>query len=268
MAAEMQPLLSAPVPSPARRDPRVRCRSRRWTSELLGHCGPYVRKLGAGQPLEAEGLERALGEALWNFETAVQENITINGQPWQESSDELQNDTDLKLLEDQLDELIVEVASKRNQCPRTIQAHVVKAIKTQQKILDCYQPVVNPQEIKAEPSQESRMTDLRLSTEAAARQIGESFKSLSSLTEKGEGFSKALSLYPTLELCKLHQEIFSGSEVKEENKCKITTNLMAQVEVTPPETTTSNSVLLKLKKPLHSPQKHYPLRRRKIELET
>lgn len=44
-------------------------------------------------------------------------------------------DTDIKLLEDRLDELIVQVASKRNQCPREIQAHVIKTIKAQQNIL-------------------------------------------------------------------------------------------------------------------------------------
>ncbi|KAJ6666900.1 hypothetical protein lerEdw1_018902 [Lerista edwardsae] len=155
MAAEKEPLTTtagAAAVSPSRREPRVRCRSRRWTRELLGHCGPYVRRLGAGQPLPPQSLERALGEALWNFETAVQENITINGQPWQESSNDLQSDTDIKLLEDQLDELIVEVASKRNLCPRKIQVHVIKTIKTQQNILNCCQPVVNPQEIKVEPS--------------------------------------------------------------------------------------------------------------------
>ncbi|XP_066467822.1 kinetochore-associated protein NSL1 homolog [Tiliqua scincoides] len=267
MAAEGEPLPVTTPLSPARRETRVRCRSRRRARELLGHCGPYVRRLGAGQPLQPESLERALGEALWNFETAVQENITINGQPWQESSDDLQNDTDIKLLEDQLDDLIVEVASKRNQCPRKIQAHVIRTIKTQQNMLDCYRPVVKPQEIKVEPSLGSRMADLRLSTETAARHIGESFKSMSSLVEKAEGFSKALSLQPTLVLCKLHQEIFSGSEVKEENAIKIK-NLMAQVEVTPPETTASNSVLLKPKKSLCSPQKYYPLQRRKIGLDT
>ncbi|XP_044278838.1 kinetochore-associated protein NSL1 homolog [Varanus komodoensis] len=247
------------------REPRVQCRSRRWTGELLGHYGPFVRRLGAGQAVEAESLEQALSEALWNFETAVQENITVNGQLWKESSDDLQNDTDLRLLEDQLDELIVEVASKRNQYPRKIQMHVVKGIKMQQELLGCCQPAVNPQEIKADPSQDTCMSALTLSTKTASRHFGESFKSLSSLVQKAKGFSEALSLQPSLEQCTLHQEILSGSEMKKENKIHVK-SLTSQVEVIPPQTATANSVLLKRLQ--GSSQKLYPLQKRKISLDT
>lgn len=90
---------------------------------------------------------------------------------------------------------------------------------------------------------------------------------MTSLVEKAEGFSKALSLQPTFELCKLHQEIFSGSEVKQENSIRIK-NLREQVEVMPAETTASNSVQQNPKKSFYSPQKQYPLRRRKIGLDT
>nr|XP_056708432.1 kinetochore-associated protein NSL1 homolog [Euleptes europaea] len=267
MAAEMAALPSATPPgASAGRDPRVRCRSRHRTAELVGYCKSYARALGDEQPVEAEALKWALSEAVWNFETAVQENITVNGQPWQESSD-LQNGADIKLLEDQLDELVVEVASKRNQRPRKIQAHVVKGIKARQEMLGCYQPVVKPQEIKATLSQDSQMANLRLSAEAASRHIGNSFKSMTSLLGKAEGFSTVLSWQPNLELCKIRQEVFSNSEVKAENQIK-SKNLMEQVEVSSPETATSNSVILKIKRPSCSPQKMYPLRRRKIGLDT
>ncbi|XP_034967181.1 kinetochore-associated protein NSL1 homolog [Zootoca vivipara] len=240
------------------RDCRVRCCSRLQTAEVLDYCEPFVRKLGEGQPVEAESLEQAVGEAIWNFKTAVQENITVNGLPWQESSDDPQNDTDIKLLEDQLDEVIVKVASKRNQYPREIQVHVVQALKRKQELLGCCRPLANHQEIKAEPSQDSRMADLRLSTKTASRDIGESFKALSSLVEKAEGFSEALSMQPTLGLCKFHQEICSGSEVKKPDNIEVK-DLLSQVEVTPLESGTSNSLLLKKKRRTHSPQKRYPL---------
>lgn len=58
---EAEPSTSAP----SCRDARVGCRSRRLASELLGHCAPYVRALGDGQPVESESLERMLSEALW-----------------------------------------------------------------------------------------------------------------------------------------------------------------------------------------------------------
>ncbi|XP_003216062.2 kinetochore-associated protein NSL1 homolog isoform X1 [Anolis carolinensis] len=249
-------------------DPRVPCRSRDWTAELLGEYGPLVEKLGAGQAVEAEALKQAVAEAIGNFETAVQENITVNGQPWQESSDDLHNvDMTIKLLEDKLDDLIVEVASKRSRYPREVKIHVIKALKTKQKLLDHRQTAGNCQEITSKPSQDFHMADLSLATKNATRHIGESFKSMSVLVGKAEGFSKVLSLEPTLEQCKVHQEIVYVSEEKKETKINVK-DLASQVEVIPPLTAISNSVLLKIKRPLHSPQDRYPLRRRKISLYT
>ncbi|XP_060610291.2 kinetochore-associated protein NSL1 homolog [Anolis sagrei] len=248
-------------------DPRVPCRSRDWTSELLGEYAPLVERLGAEQAVEAEALKQALDEALWNFETAVQKNITVNGQPWQESSDDLHNDMTIKLIEDKLDDLIVEVASKRSQYPREVKIYLIKALKTKKKLLGCRQTSGNRQEITTKPSQDLHMANLSLATKNAMRHIEESFKSLSLLVGKAEGFSKAVSLQPTLEPYELDQEIVSGSEEKKENKIDIK-DLASQVEVTLPPTASSNSVLLKIKRPLHPPQNRYPLRQRKINLDT
>nr|XP_047913529.1 kinetochore-associated protein NSL1 homolog [Anser cygnoides] len=65
----------------ARRDPRVRCCSRRGLGRGLGLCAPFLRALAAGQP---GGI--AADDVLWNFEAAVRENVTINGQPWGDTS--------------------------------------------------------------------------------------------------------------------------------------------------------------------------------------
>ncbi|XP_070590547.1 kinetochore-associated protein NSL1 homolog [Erythrolamprus reginae] len=258
-AAAAATAATAVCPLSLRQEPRVQCLSRRWTTELLDHCKPFVRRLGASQAVEAGTLEQAVGEALWNFEKAVQENITVNGQPWQESSD-LQNDTDVKLLKDQLDELIVEVASKRNQYPRKMQINTVKGIKMQQKLLRS-QTFVNCQDIKVEPSQDQSMVELRLSTKTMSKHTGESFKSLSSLVERAEGFSKALSLQQTLEQCRLHQDLFV-TEVEKQNKNDVK-NLTSQVEVIPSQTAFSNSVLLKIKRSSRSsPQRRYPTKRK------
>ncbi|KAG8123249.1 hypothetical protein E2320_018623, partial [Naja naja] len=250
-ATEMEalpPTAAAAVCSPApRQEPRVQCLSRRWTAELLDHFRPFVRRLGAGQAVETENLEQAVGEALWV------RGVRLRG---------LDRDTDIKLLEDQLDELIVEVSSKRNQYPRKMQINVVKGIKMQQKLLG-YQPFVNCQDIKVEPSQDQSMVELRLSTKTVSRHTGESFKSLSSLVERAEGFSKALSLQQTLEQCRLHQEIMFVSEVEKENKNDVK-NLTSQVEVIPSQTAISNSVVLKIKRSSCSPQRCYPLRQRKL----
>ncbi|XP_067421095.1 kinetochore-associated protein NSL1 homolog [Emydura macquarii macquarii] len=266
----LPPPSPSPSPSPAGREPRVRCRSKRWVGEVLELCGPYLRALADGQPgaLGAESREQALGDALWNFETAVQENITINGQPWQETSDEaeLQNGSDIKILEDQFDELIVETATKRKQCPRKILVHVIKTMKAEQEMLKLYQPVVKPQEIKPELSQASHMANLRQVTGVTSKQISEAMKSLPALIERAEGFSQALTLQPILELCKLRQEVFAACKAKEENKIQ---SFITQMEVTPAETAASknSNAILKRKRTTDSPQTNYPLRQ-KITLNT
>ncbi|XP_053794697.1 kinetochore-associated protein NSL1 homolog isoform X2 [Vidua chalybeata] len=260
---------SGPEPEPgpagaARRDPRVRCCSRRGLGAVLELCAPFVRALAQGQPGEAA----AEADALWNFETAVRENVTINGQPWEEASDDsgLQSDSNIKILEDQFDELIVETAIRRKQWPKKILVHAIQAMKAEQEVLKLYQPVVKPADIRPQPSQDAYIADLKQATEAASKQISEAMQSIPALTEKAEGFSQALTLQPTLELCKLRQEVFSGCKAKEENNVQ---NLVPPGEVTPTGTVSSKNpyVLLKRRKAAASSERRrYPLRRRKITL--
>ncbi|NWU45050.1 NSL1 protein, partial [Hylia prasina] len=250
----------------ARRDPRVRCCSRRALGAVLELCAPFVRALAQGQP----GGAAAETDALWNFETAVRENVTINGQPWEEASDDsrLQSDSNIKILEDQFDELIVETATRRKQWPKKILVHAIQTMKAEQEMLRLYQPVVKPAEIRPQPSQDAYIADLKQATEVASKQISEAMQSIPALIEKAEGFSQALTLQPTLELCKLRQEVFSGCKTKEETNVQ---NLVSPGEVTPTGTVSSKSpyVLLKRRKAAGSPERRrYPLRRRKITLST
>ncbi|NXH74811.1 NSL1 protein, partial [Hydrobates tethys] len=250
----------------ARRDPRVRCCSRRGLGEVMALCAPFVRALSQGQP----GGPAAAGDALWNFETAVRENVTINGQPWEETSDdsELQSGSgsSIKILEDQFDELIVETTTKRKQWPKKILMHAIQTMKAEQEMLKLYQPFVTPEEIRSQPSQDAYIADLTQVTEMASKQISGAMKSLPALIERAEGFSQALTWQPTLELCKLRQEVFAGCKAKEENSVQ---NFMSPGEVTPTDADTSKNpyVLLKRKKAVDSPERRrYPLRRRRITL--
>uniref|UniRef100_A0A8C5X1T0 NSL1 component of MIS12 kinetochore complex n=1 Tax=Malurus cyaneus samueli TaxID=2593467 RepID=A0A8C5X1T0_9PASS len=224
---------------------------------VLELCAPFVRALAQGQP----GGAAAEADALWNFETAVRENVTINGQPWEEASDdsELQS-SNIKILEDQFDELIVETASRRQMWPKKILVHVVQTLKAEQEMLKLYQPVVKPAEIRSPPSQGKDFVEMAI--------LGFVLQSIPALIEKAEGFSQALTWQPTLELCKLRQEVFSGCKAKEENNAQ---DSVAPGEVTPTETVTSKNpyVLLKKRKVAASPKRrHYPIRRRKITLST
>uniref|UniRef100_A0A803WEN7 NSL1 component of MIS12 kinetochore complex n=1 Tax=Ficedula albicollis TaxID=59894 RepID=A0A803WEN7_FICAL len=205
--------------------------------------------------------------ALQNFETAVRENVTINGQAWQEASEEsqLQSDSNIKILEDQFDELIVETATRRKQWTKKILVHAIQAMKAEQEMLKLYQPVVKPAEIKPQPSQGK---DFVGEGGSCTEETPPHLFSIPALIEKAEGFSQALTLQPTLELCKLRQEIFSGCKAKEENNVQ---TLVPPGEVTPTGTVCSKSpyVLLKRRKAADSPERRrYPLRRRKITLST
>ncbi|NXC12658.1 NSL1 protein, partial [Corythaeola cristata] len=247
------------------RDPRVQCCSRRGLGEVMALCAPFVRALAEGQP----GGPAAAGDALWNFETAVRENVTINGQPWEETSgdSELQS-SNIKILEDQFDELIVETTTKRKQWPKKILMHAIQTMKAEQEMLKLYQPFVAPEEIRSQPSQDAYIADLKQMTEMASKEISEAMKSLPALIERAEGFSQALTWQPTLELCKLRQEVFAGCKAKEENHVQ---NFVSPGEVTPTDADTSKNprVLLKRKKVVDSPERRrYPLRRRKINLST
>ncbi|NXJ60361.1 NSL1 protein, partial [Rostratula benghalensis] len=265
--AGAEPPLPPPPLSPAaagRRDPRVRCCSRRGLGEVMALCAPFVRALAQEQP----GRPAAEGDALWDFETAVRENVTINGQAWEETSDdsELQSGSSIKILEDQFDELIVETTTKRKQWPRRILMHAVQAMKAEQEMLKLYQPLVTPEDIRSQPSQDAYIADLKQVTEMVSKEISGAMKSLPALIERAEGFSQVLTWQPTLELNKLRQEVFAGSKTKEENNVQ---SVVAPGEVTPTDADPSTNlcVLLKRKKAADLPERRrYPLRRRKIAL--
>ncbi|NWW76233.1 NSL1 protein, partial [Climacteris rufus] len=205
---------------------------------------------------------------LQNFEAAVRENVTINGQPWEEASEDprLQSDSDIKILEDQFDEVIVEAATRRKQWPKKILVHAIQTMKAEQEMLKLYQPVVKPAEIRSQPSQDAYIADLKQAAEVASKQISEAMQSLPALIERAEGFSQVLTWQPTLELCKVRQEVYAGCKAKEENDGQ---NFVPPGEVTPTETVPSKNpyVLLKRRKAADSPERRrYPLRRRRIVL--
>ncbi|KAK2502185.1 hypothetical protein MC885_010966 [Smutsia gigantea] len=148
----------ASVSAAPREDVRVRCTSKRAVREMLELCGGFVQNLGDALPEEIR--ELALRDAQWvraqsppsspayrtpqvsrlrrilrqtgrTFESAVQENVSINGQAWQEASDTFM-DSDIKVLEDQFDEIIVDLATKLS-------------------VYRQYHPVVHPLDLKYDP---------------------------------------------------------------------------------------------------------------------
>ncbi|NXK83217.1 NSL1 protein, partial [Amazona guildingii] len=258
MAAPVPPL----SPGPAGRDARVRCCLRRGVAEAMELCAPFLQALEQGQP----GGPATAGDALWNFKAAVQENVTINGEPWEEAnSDSTPSGSNIKILEDEFDKLIVVTTRKRKQWPRKIVVHAIQAMKAEKELLMLYQPVVPPEEIRSPPSQDAYIADLKQVMETASRYIRGAMKTLPGLIERAEGFSQVLTWQPALELCRVRQGVFACKEKKETN----VQNLFSPGEVTPTGTDTNKNVLLRRRKAAGSPERRrYPLRRRKIALST
>ncbi|XP_035965656.1 kinetochore-associated protein NSL1 homolog isoform X1 [Halichoerus grypus] len=255
----------ASVAGTSREDFRVRCTSKRAVTEMLELCGRFVEKLGDALPEEIR--EPAMRDVQWTFESAVQENVSINGQAWQEASDNFM-DSDIKVLEDQFDEIIVDIATKRKQYPRKILECVIKTIKAKQEILKQYYPVVHPLDLKYDPDPASRVENLKCRGETIAKEISEAMKSLPALIEQGDGFSQVLKMQPIIQLQRVHQEVFSGCCRKPDVKPE---SFITQIETTPTETSTrkATDLVLKRRRTKDCPQrKWYPLRPKRINLDT
>ncbi|KAJ1157468.1 hypothetical protein NDU88_010180 [Pleurodeles waltl] len=247
--------------TPAERDPRVRCYNKRLLAEVLEMCSDFTSAVLQSQPqLCPEHRNRALQEARWNFETIVQENVTVDGLPWSEAS-ESQSGLDIKILEDQFDEVIVDTATKRKYHPRKIAAHVSKTLKAEREILGHYQPVVSQEPIRCDPNQVSRMANLTSELSTMSRKLNESLKSLPSLIETTDGLSQVLSMHPVLQLSRTHKEVFSHNSSEENEK---TMDLVRGLEITPTGTGAPDiPELTRKRKRSHSPESRlYPLRSR------
>uniref|UniRef100_A0A8C9CI65 Uncharacterized protein n=1 Tax=Phocoena sinus TaxID=42100 RepID=A0A8C9CI65_PHOSS len=60
-------------------------------------------------------------------------------------------DSDIKVLEDHFDEIIVNIATKCKQYPRKILEYVIKIMKSKQEILKQHHPFVHSLDLKYDP---------------------------------------------------------------------------------------------------------------------
>ncbi|KAM4042323.1 kinetochore-associated protein NSL1 homolog isoform 2-T2 [Anomaloglossus baeobatrachus] len=250
------------------RDSKVRCTSKKLLQEMLGMCSEFSNELLQSQNyLSPEQRQQEHRNFTLNFETVFQDNVSINGHSWDEASDTA-NETDIRNLEDQFDEAIVETTQRRKRYPEKIVRHFIKALKAEREILDHYKPVVEPKELRLDPNSESRMTEQTAMMASISQQIKETMKALPSHLEKAEGFSQVLSLQPVLQRSRLRQDIFSSRVVLQD----LTKSLPKVLETSPPENEAAANIA-----PPRSTKRHpssatqrdlYPLRsKRKISLE-
>ncbi|XP_066451149.1 kinetochore-associated protein NSL1 homolog [Eleutherodactylus coqui] len=248
---------------PRPRDGKVQCVSKKLLQDVLGMCADFSRQILESQSdLNQEQRQRETHNFIWNFETALQDNISVNGQPWHEAPD-TPSEPAFKLLEDRLDDSVLETMMKRKRNPRKILHHFVKGLKVEREILDHYKPEVRPEEAKLDSRSESRMTEQSAAAAAICQQIKETMKALPAHLEKAEGFSQVLSLQPLLQGSHLRQDIFSN---------QVAPQPPAELETTPgtsvPAATLSPGRSLRRRPSSSLHNDLYPLRsKRKISLE-
>ncbi|XP_072218327.1 kinetochore-associated protein NSL1 homolog isoform X2 [Leuresthes tenuis] len=204
----MEPSQSETSPSgETNQEYRVQVTSKRKVTEHINRCKEILKSALDGQPDVAEETKQVLlQELLANFEAAVQVNVLVNGQPWDEAPDVEEDEAvDLDSL---LDDTIVETTRRRRTYPRKILPHVVHALKAERKIMGLYERAVKPQEVVKDPEQESIMSDLSAAAPGMVKQAIQVIKSINTLQKQAEGLCEILKMKPSHTSLEIHREVF------------------------------------------------------------
>ncbi|AWP20420.1 putative kinetochore-associated protein NSL1 -like [Scophthalmus maximus] len=189
------------------REYRVRVASKKQVVEQMNKYGDILKTALDGQTHLAEEARRLLlQELLANFEAAVQDNVSVNGQTWEEAPEVTEDEAvDLESL---LDDTIVETTRRRRTYPRQILPHVVHSLKAERKLMGLYEHVVKPREVVRDPDQESIMTGLSAAAPGMVKQAIQVIKSISTLQKQAEGLCEILDMKPSHASLEIHREVF------------------------------------------------------------
>ncbi|KAG7508217.1 hypothetical protein JOB18_006932 [Solea senegalensis] len=189
---------------------RVNVTSKKRLIEQMNKYKEVLKTALDGQTEMAEETKRVLlQELLANFEAAVQDNVLVNGEPWEEAPDE--EDEEAYDLEGLLDDTIVETTRRRRTYPRQILPHVVHSLKAERKIMGLYEDTVKPQEMVKDPDQENIMTDLSAAAPGMVKQAIQVIKSISTLQKQAEGLCEILNMKPSHTTLEMEREVFGYS---------------------------------------------------------
>ncbi|XP_022070898.1 kinetochore-associated protein NSL1 homolog [Acanthochromis polyacanthus] len=185
---------------------RVHVTSKRKVNEQVNKYKEVLKTALDGQTEVTEETKRLLlRELLASFEAAVQVNVLVNGQLWEEAPD-VEEDEAVD-LEGLLDDTIVETTRRRRTYPRKILPHVVHALKAERKIMGLYEPAVKPQEVVKDPDQESIMSDLSAAAPGMVKQAIQVIKSINTLQKQAEGLCEILNMKPSQASQEVHREV-------------------------------------------------------------
>ncbi|XP_053193541.1 kinetochore-associated protein NSL1 homolog [Scomber japonicus] len=187
---------------------RVQVTSKKQVTEQLEKYKEVLKMALKGQTEEVK--EALLQELLANFEAAVQDNVLVNGLPWEEAPDVEEDEADD--LDSQLDDTIVEATRKRRTYPKKILLHAVHSLKAERKLMGLYENTVKPHEAFKDPEQESIMNNLSAAAPGTVKQAIQAIKSINSLQKQAEGLCQILDMKPSPASLEIHREVFGQSD--------------------------------------------------------
>ncbi|XP_054616871.1 kinetochore-associated protein NSL1 homolog [Dunckerocampus dactyliophorus] len=190
---------------------RVQLTSKKHAIEQMKRYKVILNKALDGQPgIDEETKRVLLQELLANFESAVQQNVLVNGQTWEDAPD-VDAEEEGDDWESQLDDAIVETARRRGTYPRRILPHVVQALKAERKLLDLYEEPVTAPKVVTDPQTENFMKDLSAAAPGLVKQARQVIKSICTLQQQAEGLFEVVNMKPSQTCLQVDNEVFGGS---------------------------------------------------------
>ncbi|XP_062378957.1 kinetochore-associated protein NSL1 homolog [Sardina pilchardus] len=171
----------------------------------LGKYKGLFNSLLEGQNEIAENVSTDLmQELISTFETAVRENIIVDGSP----SDEAQHEDGERItLDDILDEKIVETSRKRSCYPKKIIPFVVRSLKAERKLMEMYEHTADTEEMEREAFQDHIMKNVSEGVPRRFKQVTAVMKSLQEVCVRAEGLHQVLSLQPSAKSVEIYREV-------------------------------------------------------------
>ncbi|KAK5903130.1 hypothetical protein CgunFtcFv8_006938 [Champsocephalus gunnari] len=190
---------------------RVKVTSKKQVTQRINEYKKILQTALDGQTGVAEETKTSLlHDLLATFEAAVQENVLVNGLPWEEAPDvEDEEPLDLESL---LDDAIVETTRKRRAYPTQILPHVVHTLRAERKLMRLYEHAVKPQELVKYPEQESIMRDLSAAAPVLVTQATQVIKSIGTLQRQAEGLCEILNTKASAATLEIHREVFGVND--------------------------------------------------------
>ncbi|XP_024864157.1 kinetochore-associated protein NSL1 homolog isoform X2 [Kryptolebias marmoratus] len=187
---------------------RVQVTSKKKVADLINRFKEVLNSALDEQPdISEETKIHLLQDLLSNFEAAVQINVLVNGQTWEESPD-VEEAVDLESL---LDDTIVETTRRRRTYPRKILPHVVHALKAERKIMGLYEETVKAEDFMKDADQESIMSEVSAAAPGVVKQAIQVIKSINTLQKQAEGLREILHTEPSLASLEIHREVLGFS---------------------------------------------------------